>query len=246
MIRVPRIWLFGISRSFSKCRHPAEQLKTAENFATEGMHKIFPKKMRAPRNLKFTVVGDKAVGKTCLLKTYVYGTFPPGPYVSTVFPYVEDEEYVYSKTVDYSGTSLLLAMWDRVYSIKEDDSLRSLQYDKTDVFLLCFSVEDKTSFENVWKIWQREIKKFCCQTYCLLVGLKKDSNPCVTRSMGRDMAHKIGAVSYVECSAKTNDGLKHVFEVAVQTAMGCPPSPPINKKKNKLCESRLRRLIKLL
>ncbi|GBO42235.1 hypothetical protein AVEN_21615-1, partial [Araneus ventricosus] len=40
-------------------------------------------------------------------------------------------------------------------------------------------------------------------------GLKKDLSPCVTRSMGRDMAHKIGAVSYVECSAKTKDGVKH-------------------------------------
>ncbi|GBM20286.1 Rho-related protein racA [Araneus ventricosus] len=133
------------------------------------MHKIFPRKMRAPLGLKFTVVGDKAVGKTCLLKTYVYGTFPDGPYVSTVFPFVADEEYVYSKTVDYSGTSLLLAMWDRVYSTKEDDSLRSLQFDKTHVFLLCFSVADKTSFENIFTIWQREIKKFCCQTYCLLI-----------------------------------------------------------------------------
>ncbi|GBN41942.1 hypothetical protein AVEN_211263-1 [Araneus ventricosus] len=77
-------------------------------------------------------------------------------------------------------------------------------------------------------------------------GLKKDLSPCVTRSMGRDMAHKIGAVSYVECSAKTKDGVKHVFEVAVQTAMGSPPSPPISKKDNKVCESRLRRLIRLL
>ncbi|CAL1279968.1 unnamed protein product [Larinioides sclopetarius] len=210
------------------------------------MHKIFPRKMRAQRGLKFTVVGDKAVGKTCLLKTYVYGTFPDGPYVSTVFPFVEDEEYVYSKSVDYSGIPLLLAMWDRVYSIKEDDSLRSLQFDKTHVFLLCFSVADKTSFENIFTIWQQEIKRFCCQTCCLLVGLKKDLSPCVTRSMGRDMAHRIGAVSYVECSAKTKDGVKHVFEVAVQTAMGSPPSPPVCKKDKKVCESRLRRLIRLL
>lgn len=202
--------------------------------------------MRAPRSLKFTVVGDKAVGKTCLLKTFVYRIFPDGPYVSTVFPYVEDEEYVYSKAIDYSGSSVLLAMWDRVYSAKEDDSIRSLQYDKTDVFLLCFSVADKTSFENIFRIWQQEIKKFCCNTCCLLVGLKKDLSPCVTRSMGRDMAHKIGAVSYVECSAKTKDGVKHVFEVAVQTAMGRPPSPPISKKSNKMYESRLRRLIRLL
>ncbi|GFU09134.1 hypothetical protein NPIL_644031, partial [Nephila pilipes] len=80
--------------------------------------------------LKLTVVGDKGVGKTCLLKSYVYRSFPEGPYVSTVFPYLPDEEYVYSKSIDYSGTPLLLAMWDRVYSNKEDDFIRSLQYDQ--------------------------------------------------------------------------------------------------------------------
>ncbi|GIY46169.1 rho-related protein racA [Caerostris darwini] len=125
--------------------------------------------MRSPRNLKLTVVGDKCVGKTCLLKTYVYNTFPPGPYVSTVFPYLPDEEYVYSRAIDYSGTPLLLAMWDRVHSAK-DDSIRPLQYDQTDIFLLCFDVTNKTSFENVLTIWKPEIRKHCSKTRCLLVG----------------------------------------------------------------------------
>ncbi|GFW50415.1 hypothetical protein TNCV_2887202 [Trichonephila clavipes] len=75
--------------------------------------------------------------------------------------------------------------------------------------------------------------------------LKKDLSPCVTRSMERDLAERIKAVAYLECSSKTKEGLKEVFSIAVQTAMGSPPSPP--KKENcQVCDSRLRRLIRLL
>ncbi|GFY54776.1 rho-related protein racC [Trichonephila inaurata madagascariensis] len=201
--------------------------------------------MKPPRNLKLTVVGDKGVGKTCLLKSYVYRSFPEGPYISTVFPFLPDEEYVYSKAIDYSGTPLLLAMWDRVYSKKEDDFIRSLQYDQTNIFLLCFDLTDKISFENVFSIWNPEVKRYCPKANCFLVGLKKDLSPCVTRSMGRDLAERIKAVAYLECSSKTKEGLKEVFSIAVQTAMGSPPSPP--KKENcHICDSRLRRLIRLL
>ncbi|KFM82608.1 Ras-related protein ced-10, partial [Stegodyphus mimosarum] len=211
------------------------------------MRKRFP-----PRNLKLTVVGDKRVGKTSLLKTYAHGVFPQGEYVSTVFPYLPDEDYVYSKPINYSGHPVLLAMWDRVYNQKEDDLIRSLQYDQTDIFLLCFSVTDRTSFLNATTLWKPEIQKHCPKSPCILVGLKKDlrcsrafnRQEVVTKSMGRDMAEKIGAVAYMECSARKKEGVKEIFAVAVQTAMRSPPPKP--KKKSGICGSRLLRFIKLL
>ena len=33
------------------------------------------------------------------------------------------------------------------------------------------------------------------------------------------MAYKIGAVKYIECSAKLNDGVRDVFENAIRAAM---------------------------
>lgn len=210
------------------------------------------RKRYSPRNLKLTVVGDKGAGKTSLLKTYSQGSFPQGEYVSTVFPYLSDEDYVYSKPINYSGSPVLLAMWDRVYNQKEDDLIRSLQYDQTDIFLLCFSVTDKASFMNAISIWKPEIQKHCPKSPCILVGLKKDLRcsksyskfEVVTKSMGKDMAEKIGAVTYMECSSKRKEGVREVFTVAVQTAMRCPP--PKRKKKSADCGSRLLRFIKLL
>ncbi|XP_036620018.1 transforming protein RhoA-like isoform X2 [Trichosurus vulpecula] len=36
---------------------------------------------------------------------------------------------------------------------------------------------------------------------------------------GRDMANRIGAFAYMECSAKTKDGVREVFEMATRAAL---------------------------
>lgn len=36
---------------------------------------------------------------------------------------------------------------------------------------------------------------------------------------GRDMANRISAFGYLECSAKTKDGVREVFEMATRAAL---------------------------
>lgn len=36
---------------------------------------------------------------------------------------------------------------------------------------------------------------------------------------GRHMAEKIGAVDYIECSAKTKEGVRELFETATRAAL---------------------------
>lgn len=36
---------------------------------------------------------------------------------------------------------------------------------------------------------------------------------------GRDMANRISAFGYMECSAKTKDGVREVFEMATRAAL---------------------------
>ena len=44
---------------------------------------------------------------------------------------------------------------------------------------------------------------------------------------GRTMAEKINAFAYLECSAKSKEGVREVFETATRAALqvGDPPSP---------------------
>jgi len=74
----------------------------------------------------------------------------------------------------------------------------------------------------------------------LLVGLKKDlrDDPNARESLesapveyneGLAMAKKINAYKYLECSAKTRDGIQEVFEHATRAALVKKAAPPQKK-----------------
>jgi len=57
---------------------------------------------------------------------------------------------------------------------KDYDRLRPLSYPQTDVFLICYSVINPVSFENVRAKWSPEIKHNNPDTPVVLVGTKSD------------------------------------------------------------------------
>ena len=113
------------------------------------------------------------------------------------------------------------------------DRLRPLSYPQTDVFLVCFSLISPATFENVAEKWVPEVEHHRPNTPIVLVGtqldlrddaetiekLKERRLAPITRKQGEAMQRKIAAMAYVECSALTQKGLKHVFDEAVRTAI---------------------------
>ena len=134
-------------------------------------------------------------GKTCLLIRYTTDSFP-GDYVPTVFDN-------YSAQIMVGKEPLTIGLWDTAGQ-SDYDTIRPLSYPKTvsfnlillilqasfelnsnnscqyfqDVFLMCFALNSRTSFENVREKWLPEIQHHTQgnnpPTPIILVGTKLD------------------------------------------------------------------------
>ncbi len=188
------------------------------------------------RNVKLVVVGDGAVGKTCMLWSYTHNAFPK-EYVPTVFDN-------FSQLIKVEGITVNLGLWDTAGQ-EDYDRLRPLSYPQTDIFLVAFSVVGPSSYSNVQTKWVPELQHHATGVPFILVGTKTDlredketlaqltqqgKSP-FKKETGEKLATKIGAVKYMECSALTQKGLRPLFEDAVKIVL-MPNATPKPKRKN--------------
>eukprot|EP01111_Echinosteliopsis_oligospora_P000854 TRINITY_DN1102_c0_g1_i1.p1 TRINITY_DN1102_c0_g1~~TRINITY_DN1102_c0_g1_i1.p1 ORF type:complete len:197 (+),score=41.70 TRINITY_DN1102_c0_g1_i1:171-761(+) len=176
------------------------------------------------QSVKLVVVGDGAVGKTCLLISYTSNEFSQ-EYVPTVFDN-------YSANIMVDNETVSLGLWDTAGQ-EDYDRLRPLSYPQTDMFLICYSIASQTSFTNVKAKWWPEVMHHCPTSQLMLVGtkcdlrddketivrLKEKSQSLVTVQQGDQLAREIKACCYMECSALTQRGVKEVFDEAIKTVV---------------------------
>ena len=173
-----------------------------------------------PAYIKCTVVGDGAIGKTCLLISFTTNKFPT-VHIPTIFEttsvYKLFDNTHFTQT---GGKPYILDLFDTAGQ-EDFDRLRPLSYPQTNVFLVCFSVVVPASFKNIKEKWVPEILHHCQKTPFLLVGtqvdLREDTNTLdklgknklkpISPEQGEKLAKELKAVKYVECSALTQVNL---------------------------------------
>ncbi|CAN6608250.1 GTP-binding protein Rho3p [Trichomonascus vanleenenianus] len=196
-----------------------------------------------PISRKIVILGDGACGKTSLLNVFTRGYFPQ-VYEPTVF-----ENYVHDIFVD--GQAMQLSLWDTAGQ-EEFDRLRSLSYSDTHTIMLCFSVDSRDSLENARTRWVSEIVDHCEGVKLVLVALKCDLRSqedddtnnldedsrrrLITYDEGLEVARAIGALRYLECSARKNRGVNEAFTEAARCALTARPKGATHEEeKDKGC-----------
>ena len=155
------------------------------------------------KDLKVVVVGDGMVGKTCLLITYTTNKFP-NHYLPTIF------ETHYQSVQLESGQIINFALHDTAGQ-EGYEHLRTLCYSGTDIIIMCFSLTQPESFQNIRYVWFPEVRTFVPDAKIIIVGTKKDlkmdyqfcqdlrrSNTVpVTTEQGISLSKELGAYQYI-------------------------------------------------
>jgi len=199
------------------------------------MPSCFPSTSKAPAFVrsrplqrKAVVCGDGACGKTSLLNVFTRGFFTQ-IYEPTVF-----ENYVQDIRVDDQVVEM--SLWDTAGQ-EDFDRLRSLSYAETNVIMLCYSVDNPISLENVESKWIDEIVEHCPGVKLVLIALKCDlrddrsvreklankGRQPVQYEDGLEVARRIRASRYLECSAKHNRGVNEVFHEVARVSVNSRP-----------------------
>ena len=77
-------------------------------------------------------------------------------------------------------------------------------------------------------MWASEVKQHCPKAKLILVGLKQDlrsHKECTERKIAKKIAKNVNASGYLECSAKTQEGLFELFDFVIKLMLlpGFPP-----------------------
>ncbi|CAJ0647765.1 14689_t:CDS:10, partial [Entrophospora sp. SA101] len=162
-------------------------------------------------------------------------------YEPTVF-----ENYVYDIWID--NQQIELSLWDTAGQ-EEFDRLRTLSYADTHVVMMCFSVDNRDSLDNIDSKWMQEILEHCEGVKIVLVALKCDlredkqvirnmqryGEKPVTYEEGLTVARNIQAARYLECSAKHNRGVREAFEQSARVSIHAKPKGIQNHVDEKTC-----------
>lgn len=192
----------------------------------------------AKMTLKVVVVGDGAVGKTCLLVTFRDDKFPED-YVPTTF----DNYTAHMRCmIDGSSKYVTYDLWDTAGQ-ESYDEMRKMSYTDTDVFLVVFSLDSRASFENIRNMWHAELTRHepsgvaSGRAKVVLVGTKSDiPSRAVSDHEAAAMARELGMYTYVGCSAKTRANVSGVFDTVVKAHLDLPPDVDIATARRSVAE----------
>ena len=141
------------------------QQNPTKNRCNQSDHDRFSLSMASEaQNVKIVLVGDAAVGRTCLVMTLLTGTFPE----MTSFAWISWENEMDRRELDHHFS---IKFWD-TGGTSDFDRLRVLSYAQADIILFCFSLSSICSLDNLDQKFHPEVEHHVPDAHRLLLGLK--------------------------------------------------------------------------
>jgi Ras-related protein Rab-8A len=161
--------------------------------------------------IKIGVIGNSAVGKSCVILRYIDDKFAPS-FLTTIGIDFK------IKMLTSGSKRIKLQVWDTA----GQDRFRSITHQYLrglNVIILIYDVNDIRSFESVTD-WVLSINEKADEyVQVILVGNKIDiGKRQITYEMGVEIARKY-KMSFFECSAKTNTGIDEIFKIAIELTL---------------------------
>ncbi|XP_066911425.1 transforming protein RhoA-like [Clytia hemisphaerica] len=194
------------------------------------------------RDYKTVVFGGEwNIGKSSMFIYHWYGEQNPQYIPTKVDPYNVDEY-----PVGENGEILKVSFIDNEGGGEDWPRLRHLGYLMANAVVLCFSIAAPETFELIEEYWYPFTQKHCPTAKLFLLSTKKDlrndekvirelskadERP-VTYNQGKNMANKIGAIGYYECSTRLGEGVEEIFKASAKAAYGTiDPKPKLYRKR---------------
>ena len=121
---------------------------------------------------KTRIIFADIIYRTCLLTRYRTDEFPI-QYIPTVFDNIclEKKFMINNQPLD-----IPLDLWDTAPHYQFDDPYfrQRLAYRDVDIFLICFNVMERSSFDNISSEWSVAADHYCPHAVKILVGTKCD------------------------------------------------------------------------
>jgi len=164
------------------------------------------------------ISGDGNIGKTTLALHHIRGEFI-NTYVGTCLDVLDREVYDVKKD-DNKVRQIKVDFYDVEHAGEDWDRLRPLYYVQTSTVILCFSIGCPDSYERIEEFWKGFLEEYCPEASIVLADVMKELSKTkqtpVTYQQGEELAIKIKAVAYLECSSFKSEGVEEVFTKAAQ------------------------------
>ena len=156
---------------------------------------------------KVVLVGESAVGKTCIISRFISGAFDSNVSSTNGASYA-------SKNVQYDklGKNLLLDVWDTAGQEKYR-ALTKFFYKDAKVAILVYDITRYDTFKSIKEFWYEQVKENGPKN--IVIGIA--GNKCdlyekeeVNENEAREFAESIGAI-FALTSAQNNSGINELF-----------------------------------